>query len=192
MKLRPTTLIIAVLAIFFVIAALVSGCTSQQTAVSDAQTLAANRNFYRPTYDVEFNNYNNRLKIADQPTTIWWCTSSFNQPSSPMFTVPIVGKLTSGSKRPFDTNLGPDGMYGSSSEYEYGFSPDGTYNQWNNIPLFCTTSPTVWQRESTTLVSGIDPALFAAQQAASEALARGDKAGAQKIITDAVKNAGGK
>src|SRR4051812_10391227 len=105
---------------------LLSGCDSPQTqAHTQAQEKALNRSAYIPKNEIEFKNYDSRNRIADDPTTIMWCTSSFPIPSSPLFTVPVVGKVTSGSKRTFDSDPGPDGMYGTSGQYNYGFTPSG-------------------------------------------------------------------
>ncbi len=163
------------------------GCTNQDSAMTQAELHAERRpNIYVMKNDVEFNNYNRRQVLADDPTSILWCTSAFPVPGSPMFTIPIVGKLTSGSKRPFpisDARPGPDGMYGSSGEYRYGFTTSGMYADWYNMQTFCTTEPTVWQRQSTTLVMQADPELLRVQTAARAALARGNTAEANRILS---------
>ena len=155
--------------------------------MTQAQLHAEGRSdIYVMKNDVEYRNYNRRQQLADDPTSILWCTSAFPVPGSPMFTIPIVGKLTSGSKRPFpisDTQPGPDGMYGSSGEYRYGFTTSGMYADWYNMQTFCTTEPTVWQRQSTTLVMQADPELLRVQTAARAALARGDTAEANRILS---------
>ena len=165
-----------------------------QSAQAAAQAKAAGHSPYVPVNDVEFNNYNMRMKISDDPTTILWCTSAFPIPSSPLFTVPVVGKLTSSSKRPYSTSTvdtttgntyspelpGPDGMYGTSTDYRYGFTPAGVYVDFYNMQTFCTTEPTVWQRQNTTIVLGQDSGLSLAQTAAQVELAaaiKADKAG---------------
>ncbi len=91
--------------VLLVIAAIVAlaGCS---TALQDSQRRVwdnANRRApYEMKNDVEFNNYSRRQQIADDPTTILWCTSAFPVTGAPLFTVPIVGKLTSGGKRPYE------------------------------------------------------------------------------------------
>ncbi len=179
----------------------------QPAAQAQAEKKAEGRNIFVQQNDIEFQNYNRRQQVADDPTTILWCTSAFNIPSSPLFTVPIVGKLTSGNKRPYPTERrnnyetadyfpekpGPDGMYGSSGEYRYGFTPAGIYADWYNMATFCTTEPTVWQRESTVIVMELDQTLLTAHQQAREALKRGDGTAATKILQDAInKTKGGK
>ncbi len=173
-------------------------------------------NTYTPVHGVEFNNYNNRQKLADNPSTILWCTFAWPIPSSPLVTVPIVGKLTSGTKRPLPTTVtadhgirlsntgggdnfytsevpGPDGMYGASDpNYRYGFDPAGGYWDFTSLSMACTTQPTVYQRQSTTIVSGVDPTLAAAQKTAQAQLRAGDKAGAAATLDSAIKSAGGK
>lgn len=168
-----------------------AGCDAgTPTNVEQAQTqVAANqatRNIYVMKNDTEFKNYNKRQEISDDPTTILWCTAAFPIPSSPMFTVPIVGKLTSAGKRPYPTSrayaensssttnslevAGPDGMYGQSGGYRYGFTPTGQYADFYGLATFCTTEPMVWQRTDTKLVMEVDPTLAAAQAKARELL----------------------
>ncbi len=184
--------------VLLVIAAIVAlaGCS---TALQDSQRRVwdnANRRApYEMKNDVEFNNYSRRQQIADDPTTILWCTSAFPVTGAPLFTVPIVGKLTSGGKRPYEgdpeKNIGPDGMFGHSGEYRYGFGPDGVYSDFYSLCTYCTSEPSVWQKESTELVLKTDEALFQAQQAAREALAAGNPEEAQRILEEAIAAAGG-
>lgn len=163
---------------------ILAACTNQEQAIIDADQIANDRNYYVMKNDVEYKNYDKRLRLADNPTTILWCTSAFANPSSPMFTVAIVGKLTSGSKRPFDSSsgIGPDAMYGTSGEFRYGFTPGGVYNDFYNLSTFCTTEPMVWQRQSTTIVLASDPELLAAQEKAKALLAQGKTAEAQAVL----------
>jgi hypothetical protein len=176
--------------------------SGNKTAADAAIAKAAGHQVYSPTHDLEFKNYNERQRIADDPTTILWCTSAFPIPSSPLFTIPIVGKLTSGSKRPYPTERtaggnngsswytpeipGPDGMYGTSDPYRYGFGPTGVYSEWANMPTYCTTEPTIWQRANTTIAMASDPVLLAAQEKAQALIAAGDAAGAQKVLEAAI------
>lgn len=176
------------------------GCdTPQDQARQEAENRAASRRAFVPKNGLEFKNYNRRQELADDPTVILWCTSAFPIPSSPLFTVPVVGKLSSGNKRPFPTaecgtsceQPGADGMYGSSGEYRFGFTPGGVYADWYNMSVFCTTEPTVWQRENTTIVMQTDPGLSAAHEQARDALRRGDTEGANRILEAAIRAAGG-
>lgn len=166
-------------AIFFLCSAFL-GCgdaAPQQSAQDAAQAKAAANPVYVPKNNLEQANYNARQKIADDPSTILWCTSAFPIPSSPLFTIPVLGKLTSGSKRPWPATTvryqdnynpeiaGPDGMYGPSEAYRYGFTPGGIYVEWSgSMETYCTTQPTVWQRQQTTIVVAPDAGLAAAQQ----------------------------
>jgi hypothetical protein len=173
--------------------------TEQQKSQTEAVQRAADRHPYVPKNDLEFKNYDKRQRLADDPTAILWCTS-FPWGHKP-FTVPVVGKLTSGAKRPYPTEQvyngttsqwypelpGPDGMYGSSGEYRYGFSPAGIYQDFYNMPTFCTMEPTVWQREETTIVLKIDEGLQKAHSAAQQALKSGKPAEATKILEDAIR-----
>lgn len=161
-------------------------CDNQDKAQQTAATKAWNREYFIPVNDVEYKNYERRQKLADDPSAIIWCTSAFPIPSSPLFTVPIVGKITSGSKRPFNNDPGPDSMYGSSGEYRYGFTPAGMYADWTNMPVFCTQEPTVWQREQSTIVMMEDPQLATANRAAKEALKAGKTDEAYQILSKAI------
>lgn len=143
--------------------------TDERTSQQQAADVAASRQNYIPTNDVEGHNYNARQAIADNPSTLIWCTAFPTSPNAKAFTVPIVGKLTSGNKRPYPTSQevgggntgtsyynpelpGPDGMYGSSGEYRYGFDPAGNYHDFYNVETYCTTVPNVVQKEQTTIV----------------------------------------
>jgi hypothetical protein len=147
------------------------GCTSDTRSDQEkAKDTAAHRQNYIPVNDVEGRNYNARQRIADQPSTLIWCTAYPTSPNAKAFTVPIVGKLTSGNKRPFptmqdpgnDTNAGwfnpelpgPDGFYGTSGEYRYGFDPAGNYHDFYNLETYCTTLPNIVQKEQTTIIVG--------------------------------------
>jgi hypothetical protein len=123
-KVSVSSLVLAVVSVLATVLLIgSSGCDNQQRAKQDAVDTANNRNYYTMKNDVEYKNYDRRIRLADDPTTILWCTSAFPGVPSSLFTVPIVGKQTSGSKRPFDTEPGPDGMYGTSGDYRYGFTP---------------------------------------------------------------------
>lgn len=174
--------------------------TNQQKSQNEAISRSQQRSPYVQRNDIEFNNYNKRQQIADDPTMILWCTSAFSTPGAPLFTVPVVGKVTSGGKRPYserrragdstyyylDEVPGPDGMYGHSGEYRYGFTPGGVYSDWYGIETFCTTEPMIWQKERTEIVMGTDPTLLAAQQQAQERLRAGDTEGANRALEQAI------
>ncbi len=158
--------------------------TPQRDAMATAEAAAAKNAIYTVKNDIELTNYNRRQEISDDPTTIIWTTSSFPNPSSPIFTVPVAGKLTSSNKRPYPTTKvsseysynpelpGPDRMYGSSGEYRYGFGPAGKseYYEWYNMPTFGTTVPKVWQRQSTTMVIETDQQMLDGQNRVRELL----------------------
>jgi len=178
-----------------VFALLITACgSSQNDALNEAKSNAANRSYYVPQNDVEARNYNWRLQIADDPTLILWCTYFSPNSSVKPITVPIIGKLTSGGKRPFKNDSSsyenPDaqGMYGSSGEYRYGFGPQGKYEYYDFYQnTMCTTMPLVYQAELTVVVSEKDPTLMAASMQAKELLAQGDTAGAQAVIDNAIR-----
>lgn len=174
--------------------------TESQKSQNEAINKASRRSAYVQKSDIEFNNYDKRQRLADDPSVILWCTSAFPIPSSPLFTVPIVGKLTSGNKRPFPTQQnrmgevgwyypelpGPDGMYGSSGEYRFGFTPAGVYADWYGMPCFCTTEPMVWQRQKTEIVMQADPELLKAHELAKQALQKGDAKEANAILEKSI------
>lgn len=168
------------------LAVLLCACDNQQAAMQESINKASNRRAYVQKNDIEFNNYDKRQRRADNPNEIVWCTAAFPGTNLPLFTVPVVGKLTSGGKRPFPTEPGPDGMYGSSGDYRYGFSPSGNMVDFYGIPTFCTDQPTIWQRESTKIVMASDPELMAAQKQASELLAQGKQAEAYAVLNAAI------
>jgi hypothetical protein len=146
-----------------------AGCTSDDTKGNPGTNIADNRQNYTPKNDVEGHNYNARQAIADNPATLIWCTVFPTSPNAKAFTIPIVGKLTSGNKRPYPTEQavidsdtggytynpevpGPDGMFGTSGEYRYGFDPAGNYHDFYNLETYCTTVPNVLQKEQTIVV----------------------------------------
>lgn len=148
----------------------VAACTKDTTTPVTGTVIAENRTNYTPKNDVEGHNYNARQAIADNPSTLIWCTVFPTSPNAKAFTVPIVGKLTSGNKRPYPTEqtlvdgdttgtmynpevAGPDGMYGTSGEYRYGFDPAGNYHDFYNLEAYCTTVPNVLQKETTVVLS---------------------------------------
>lgn len=143
-----------------------SSCDGEPSG-SNGDRIAAEREQVQLKNDVEGRNYNGRLALADNPATLIWCTAYPTSPNAKAFTVPIVGKLTSGTKRPYATQrevvdndtgwteynpekAGPDGMFGTSSEYKYGFDPAGNYHEFGAaLELYCTNVPTVIQKETT-------------------------------------------
>lgn len=169
---RRTSKIILALIAAIASTAILAACTADQRASQqDAVDIAANRDNYVPKNDVEGHNYNARQAIADSPSTLIWCTAFPTSPNAKAFTVPIVGKLTSGNKRPYPNTQslngtggsdsvyynpelpGPDGMYGTSGEYRYGFDPAGNYHDFYNLETYCTTVPNVLQKETTVVLS---------------------------------------
>lgn len=143
-----------------------SSSNAQKTALETAQS----RKNYIPKNDVEAKNYNARQALADDPATLIWCSVFPTNPNIKPFTIPIVGKLTSGNKRPDPTLLsktgndytynpdlpGSDGMYGTSGEYRYGFDPAGQYHDFYNLETYCTTVPDIIQKQ-TTMISVANP-----------------------------------
>lgn len=171
-KFRTSPMVKAIVAGIAIAAVFFGGIAcgeSKPAAPQSGQDIANNRTNFTPKNDVEGRNYNARQAIADNPATLIWCTAFPTSPNAKAFTVPIVGKLTSGNKRPYPTEQavidgdtlgmtynpelpGPDGMFGSSGEYRYGFDPTGNYHDFYGIETYCTTAPNVIQKEQTTIV----------------------------------------
>ncbi|MGF1677044.1 MAG: hypothetical protein ACFCUV_25665 [Rivularia sp. (in: cyanobacteria)] len=168
-----------------------NGCS---TTVSDkAYDDALDRN--RDQTGIEFSNYNRRQELVNDPNTILWCTFSLENPSSPLVTIPVQGKLTSSGKRPFyqdeaSTTPGSDGMFGSSGEYRYGFGPGGIaeYYELDGLASFCTTQPTVWHRQETKIILEVDQVLNKATVAAEKALREGNGAAARTLLEKAINS----
>lgn len=193
------------------------GSSHHATSASDKAVRASNAlqgQVYQVKHNIEFRNYNLRQKVSDDPSTILWCT--FFPPgvqgvgnastAGQAFTVPVAGKLTSSNKRPYDLTRytdagnyawyphetpGPDHMYGSSSEFRYGFDPTlGIYYDFTGLASFCTTEPTIWQSH-TTIVANTSDTLSNLTRAAEAALKAGDAKKAAAILKRA-DNSGAK
>lgn len=76
-------------------------------------------------------------------------------------------------------------MYGGSSEYSYGFTPAGVYVDFTGLQTMCTTEPTVYQSQQTTVVLQVDHGLDTASKEAREALQAGDPARATQLLEQA-------
>lgn len=161
-----------------VMAACTADSPSAPSAQEQAQQTAEERKNYVPQNDVEGRNYNSRQRLADDPATIIWCSVYPSNPNVKAFTVPIAGKLTSGNKRPYPTERtfhggadggapagddfytpelpGSDAFYGISGEYRYGFDPTMNYHDFYNIEMYCTSVPTIIQKQ-TTLIGIANP-----------------------------------
>lgn len=184
MTILKKALIPAVLVVL--LGATLAACGASEPTPS-GKDIAANRANFTPKNDVEGHNYNARQSIADNPSTLIWCTAYPTSPNAKAFTVPIVGKLTSGNKRPYptaqtliDTDTpgtyynpelpGPDGMYGTSGEYRYGFDPAGNYHDFYNLETYCTTVPNIVQKEQTIIAVKVSGDLDAVDKQVEAAL----------------------
>lgn len=179
-----------------------TACTGPGPAVTQAQANSQKlqAQVYQQHTNVEFQNYNERQKVADDPATILWCTAYPTNPNAKPLTFPIRGKLTSSNKRPYPTTTlagdngstyttevpGPDSMYGESSEYRYGFTPGGVYVDFTGLETACTTEPTVYQKQQTDIVLQTDQALVDASGQARAALQANDPAKATQILEQAI------
>jgi hypothetical protein len=152
---------------------------------------AARPPVYLPKNMVEYNNYNFAQKTYDNPATILWCTTTFANPSAPILTVPVSGKLTSSSVSYFPNRKfvdrgeytftdeeakSVDGMYhGSPAPYRYGRTPGGDYVEFNGLDTFCTTKLTKFQRQKTEVSVSSDPVADDASTKAEAILKQGTK-----------------
>lgn len=188
-------------------ATLATGCVDEvatDNSVAGQAQQEARKNqdkLHKQVNNVEFSNYNDRLKLADDPATILWCTFFPPTVGQEPITVPIAGKLTSSAKRPYrstqyvdagnyswyaEERAGPDAMFGSSSEYRYGFDPTrAIYTDFTDLASICTTAPTVYQRNKTHVMIETDPTLNSLTKAAEAALKAGDAKAALKILQGA-------
>lgn len=175
--------------------------TTRQDSIDQAQQRAANTTVYQQQNNVELDNYNFRQEVSDDPTTILWCTFFPPMQNVKPITVAIVGKLTSSGKRPFPASVsktattdaysyypelaGPDAMYGSSSEYRFGKTTAGTYIDFTSMPSVCSTTPSVYATQNTTIVAAVDPALQAASAQAKLLLQQASDEEAKSSSKDA-------
>lgn len=196
-----------VLAAFIALVVLVglAGCkpgkpSASNSAKGQSKVAQQNKSFKPPVIKnfTEYHNYMSAQKLYDDPSSIIWCTTSFGNPSSPILTVPVAGKLTSSSVSLFPNTVQKDYQYsgvynpelpsvdsmyhGSPPPYRYGFTPGGQYVDFFDMPTFCTTALTSFQRASTNVTITVDPKMVSAQAAAEEALAK-CAAGNSKTVT---------
>jgi hypothetical protein len=203
-KFSPSTLaVLLILAIGCGAAGAKSGLDRIDEIMNQSSTKA--KVFTPPLPDSpDFTNYNTAQRRYADKTSIIWCTTTWGNPSAPMVTIPIQSKLTSSSVSfypgsrvkigggDFHDEYTPerrsvDGMYhGSPPPYRYGFTPGGQYVDFFNMPTLCTTALTKFQRKETKVSVDADPQAAVADAQAQAALKRGDKAGAQKILSDAL------
>jgi hypothetical protein len=161
---------------------------------------------YQPVNLLDYQNYNSKQKITDDPNTIMWCTYYPSNPNVKPFTTGYVGKTTSSGKRPFPTTqtrvVGesggdyahswdvtynpelpqPDQMYGTSAEYKYGFTPAGVYNEVEGIETSCSNELTTYAQNHTDISISVDPATKKTQNDAEAALKAGDAAKALELL----------
>jgi len=220
MRLNGRAVIAVLLALFLAVAIAACGGEGDQQEKDTNKGVENERATfpkpYVPHNHVEFNNFNDAQKLYDDPSTIQWCTSTWSNPSAPMFTVPIAGKLTSSpvsylpqDKVEWDDNGGNfvrenysnDGMYhGSPPPYRYGFTPGRQYSDYANMEVFCTTALTEFQRQNTEVTIAIDKSAKKATERAEAALRAGfnkdtketspkAEAEAQRILLEANLNA---
>lgn len=166
--------------------------TPAQKAQKEIDNRANNHKPYVPPWPtVELQHYEKAQKLFADPATILWCTTTWGNPSAPMVTIPIAGKLTSSSVsffpssrdwKPGDTGGGEysperrsvDSMYhGTPPPYRFGFTPGGQYTDLFNMPTLCTTALTKFQRQKTIISVEFDQAGKNADAQAEAALRKG-------------------
>lgn len=195
---------VAVTAAVACAAMLLVGCTPTDTPKRSSQLEKSQASFDSRTPpsvtgDAEYHNYMKaQEEVYDNPATIIWCTASFPNPASPIFTVPIAGKLTSSSVSYYPNKVqkfssggsftwseetqSVDGMYhGAPPAYRYGFTPGGQYMDFSNMSVLCTTALTSFQRETLTVAVTDTHAANVTDQAEAK-LKAGDAAGAQALL----------
>lgn len=195
--------IIAAAALAAVTALTLTGCleqTVQAKSYAAQEKKASARSAPDVSGDTEYNNYTKAQLLYDDPTNILWCTGSFLNATSPIFTVAIAGKLTSSSVSYYPgqsveysangnvltENRSVDGMYhGTPAAYRYGFTPSGQYVEFTNaLPVLCTTALTEFQRQSLSVAAPADDGVTAKVE---ELLKNGDTAGAQALVDGAAE-----
>lgn len=153
---------------------------------------------------VERRNIQWKIQVQDRTNTIQWCTF-FSNTGSPLTTVAVLNKMTSGNKRldpstvpadgfsfqlPNDPALhytyevpGADGTFGTSNPYEFGFTPEGIDGYFQtNLMYYCSLKPLTWQTPTINL--GTDEALSAKQMEAEKVLQSGGCIDAQLNTVD--------
>lgn len=174
---------------------------TRKSQLQDSQASFDQRRAPEVTGDAEYNNYiKAQEEIYDDPSNILWCTAAFPNATSPIFTVPIAGKLTSSSVSFFPNTItrkysayesygwvqeeaqSVDGMYhGNPGPYRYGFTPGGQYVDFTGLAVFCSTALTEFQRVSLTAGGSENDGVT---ERAEQALRDGDPAKADEILKE--------
>lgn len=200
MRFNLRIVIAGLLAVFLVIAVSACGGEEESKEKATSHEVSNERESFPPPYvphnHVEYNNFNEAQKLYDTPSTILWCTSTWGNPSAPMFTVPIAGKLTSSSvsylpqdkveehngNRIVRENDSNDGMYhGHPPAYRYGFTPGKQYSDFSGMEVYCTTALTEFQRQNTEVSIAIDQSAVKATERAEAVLKAGTDPTTKKI-----------
>lgn len=195
---RIATLVVAAILPLAVAACGKADHTQHVSQAQQVEKHAASQRAYLPHNDVELRNYNAAQKLYDSPNTIIWCSTTWGNASAPLVTVPVTGKLTSSTTSFFPSthwvdrgdyqwnevqSPSVDGMYHPNPpQYRYGFTPGGQYVDFFNMPTFCTTALTKFQRQSTRVTISVDAQARAAQRDAERALRNGDPKAAQRAL----------
>lgn len=178
-----------------------TACTTPDPEMQQVEERASKNKVYQPVYTVELDNWNRAQEIYDDPASIQWCTLFPSNPSAPIITFPIVGKLTTSNTSYFSPtspqsnssgamvnvpNRSVDGLYHGDSFYRYGFTPAGVMVDFSNsMESICQTSLTEYQRENTYLDgASAEGNVDDRQERAEEAIRNGNAEEAAKILEE--------
>lgn len=174
--------------------------------------VAANRKEQRvevPGPDnAELRNYNKATKTYNDENTILWCTTTWGNPSAPLVTIPVRGKLTSSTTSFLSpdafydrgnyswqtgSNFSIDGLYHPNPpKYRYGFTPgDQLVDFSESMPTLCTTAMSKFQRQKTAISTEGDPGADQLTKRAEQQLRSGDEKGAQATLRQLDNSNGG-
>lgn len=199
---KSAALVASLVAVLMLAACETTSATESDKADHQVNERANKRKPYLPRNDVEFKNYNAAQKLYDDPNTIIWCSTTWGNPSAPIVTIPVAGKLTSSSTTFFSPDRlvdhgnyswsvvqsrSVDGLFHPNPpQYRYGFTPGGQYVDFFTMPTLCTTALTKFQRQKTEVDVSVDGAAAKAQKTAEDALKQGRHGAAQRALENAL------
>ena len=72
----------------------------------------------------------------------------------------------------FRSQADAQGMFGTSDDYRYGFDPAGNYHDFYGLEVYCTTVPTVIQKNTTEIAISVSGDLNALDRQVEVELAK--------------------